>query len=72
MAAIDVGLTLLRAGGIMTVCVYHGGDTGFAERDAVLAHLEALDNRRFTVLVSTFSNRPNHPPIAVLVIKESE
>lgn len=72
VAAIDVGLTLLRVGGIMTVCVYHGGDTGFAERDAVLAHLAALDNRRFTVLVSTFSNRPNHPPIAVLVIKESE
>lgn len=70
LPAIDSGLALLKPGGMMTLCVYHGGDSGFAERDAVLAHLEKLDAKRFTVLVSMFSNRPNHPPIAVLIIKE--
>lgn len=69
-AAIDVGLSLLKPGGIMTLCIYHGGDTGFAERDAVLAHLRTLDHRRYTVIVSDFWNRPNHPPLAVLIIKE--
>lgn len=68
--AIDSGLTLLKEGGIMTLCIYHGGDSGFAERDAVLDHLRTLDHHRYTVLVSDFFNRPNHPPIAVLIIKE--
>lgn len=68
--AIDVGLDLLKVGGIMTLCIYHGGDTGFAERDAVLAYLQALDPQRYSVLVTNFANRPNHPPIAVLIIKE--
>lgn len=70
LQAIDVGLSLLRRGGIMTLCIYHGGDTGFAERDAVLAHLGALDAKRFTVLVTAFANRPNHPPMAALIVKE--
>ena len=70
LPAIDSGLALLKPGGMMTLCVYHGGDSGFDERDAVLAHVAALDAKRFTVLVSSFSNRPNYPPIAVLIIKE--
>ena len=70
LQAFDVGLELLRPGGFMTACIYHGGDTGFEERDAVLAYLRALDHERFTVVVSDFLNRPNYPPIAALVIKE--
>lgn len=71
ITAIDVGLSLLKPGGIMTLCVYHGGDTGFIERDAVLAHLQTLDARCYTVVVSDFLNRPNYPPLAVLIIKEA-
>lgn len=70
LPAIDSGLALLKPGGMMTLCVYHGGDSGFDERDAVLAHVAALDAKRFMVLVSSFCNRPNYPPIAVLIIKE--
>ena len=70
IGAIDSGLALLKEGGVMTLCVYHGGDTGFAERDAVLAHLKTLDHHRYTVVLSDFINRPNHPPLAVVIFKE--
>lgn len=70
ITAIDVGLSLLKPGGIMTLCVYQGGDTGFAERDTVLTHLQNLDAKHYTVVVSDFVNRPHDPPLAVLIIKE--
>ena len=67
--AIQAGLELLKNGGLMTLCIYQGGDTGFAERDAVLAYLQSLDHQQYTVLVTDFYNRPNDPPLAVLVYK---
>lgn len=35
-AAISAGLELLKKGGLMCVTIYHGGATGFEERDTLL------------------------------------
>lgn len=67
--AIQVGLSLLQKQGLMSLCIYSGGDTGFAERDALLFFLKNLDPKRFLVIVSQYYNRPNHPPIPVLLFK---
>lgn len=67
--ALEQGLSLLRKNGLMSVCIYSGGDSGFAERDAVLAWLKSLDSRKFLVLVTQYYNRPNNPPIPVAIIK---
>ncbi len=69
--ALEQGLALLKPLGIISVAIYHGGDTGFAERDAVLSWLNQLDSKQYTVLVTDFYNRPNHPPLAVQIIKEN-
>lgn len=68
--ALEQSLDLLKPLGIISLAVYHGGDTGFAERDAVLTWLKQLDSRKYTVMVTDFYNRPNHPPLAVQIIKE--
>ena len=70
LAAIDAGLSLLRPGGVMAIALYYGGENGYEERDAVLAHLETLDQNRFTVLSCRWANRRGEPPIPVLVWKE--
>lgn len=70
IAALDQGLELLKPLGIISLAIYHGGDTGFAERDAVLQWLKQLDHKQYTVLVTDFYNRPNYPPLAVQIIKE--
>lgn len=69
IAAMEAGLALLKAGGIMSLCIYSGGDSGFEEKDAVLAWLRTLDSKRFLVIVSEYYNRPNHPPIPAFVVK---
>ena len=67
--AIHEGLDLLKKGGIMSLCIYSGGDSGFDERDAILEALKKLDTKRYLVILSSYFNRPNHPPIPVLIIK---
>ena len=69
VAAIEAGLTLLKKEGIMTLCIYSGKDTGFAERDAILDYVKSLDSRQFIVITSTYFNRPNNPPIPVFIIR---
>ncbi len=67
--AMKQALTLLKKGGLLSLCIYSGGDSGFAERDAVLSWLKGLDSGKYLVIKSDYYNRPNHPPIPVLVIK---
>lgn len=67
--AIEQGLSLLKKGGLMTICIYSGGDSGFEERDAVLNYLKGLNPKQFLVIVSEYYNRPKNPPIPVLVIR---
>lgn len=67
--AIQEGLDLLKKGGIMSLCIYSGGDSGFEERDAILEELKKLDMKRYLVILSSYYNRPNNPPIPVLIIK---
>jgi len=69
IAAIQSGLTLLKKGGLMSLCIYSGGDTGFEERDAILSYIKELDPKRYLVIKSDYYNRPNHPPIPVLIFR---
>lgn len=69
IAAIETGLGMLKKNGLMTVCIYSGGDSGFEEKDAVLPYLKELDPKKYLVILSEYYNRPNNPPIPVLIIK---
>lgn len=70
--AIREGLSLLRKGGMMHLCIYSGGDSGFEEKEAILAELKSLNAKEYLVLVTEYYNRPNHPPLPVMVVKLTE
>ena len=53
----------------MSLCIYSGGDTGFAEKDAVLQYLKMLPAREYTVIVNEYYNRENCPPLPVFIFK---
>ena len=67
--AISEGLSLLKEGGALCLCLYSGGDSGFAEREAILDYLKDLDSQKYLVITMEYFNRPNHPPMPVLVKK---
>jgi len=68
-AAILAGLDLLRVGGLMTIGVYYGGDSGYEERDRLLPFLEGLDDDRYQVVLTRFFNWAGDPPIPVFIRK---
>ena len=39
------------------------------EKEAVLSYLKGLDGKKYLVIVSEYANRPNNPPIPVLIMK---
>lgn len=67
--AIEKGLELLRDGGVMSLCIYYGKETGFEERDALLEYIKTIECRKASVLVCDFVNRPNCPAIGVFIFK---
>lgn len=68
LLAVKSGMELLKPGGVMSLCIYSGGDTGYEEKDAILACLKTLDPKRWLVLVHSFYNRKNDPPLPVFLI----
>ena len=69
VAAVKSGLDLLKKGGLMSLCIYSGKDTGYEERDQLLTFLKQLDSRKYLVVCCEYLNREHHPPLPVLIIK---
>ena len=69
IAAIKAGLSILRKGGIMTLCLYDGSDVQREEKEAILEMLKELDSKTYLVITSCYYNRPNHPPMPVFIQK---
>ncbi|MGN0655854.1 MAG: class I SAM-dependent methyltransferase [Ruminiclostridium sp.] len=69
--AIEKGLKLLKKGGVMTLIIYYGRETGFEERDAILEFLPTLDCTKYTVIEMPFVNRKNCPPIPIVIINDA-
>lgn len=67
--ALEAALSILKPDGFISLCIYYGGDTGFEERDSILAFLEALDQKKYTVLLQSFYNRKNCPPLFAVIEK---
>ncbi len=65
--AIDAALRLLKSEGVLCLCIYYGSFNGYDERDALLQHLQSLDDRKYTVLLSEFVNRHGEPPLLAFV-----
>jgi len=68
-AGLEQSLALLKPGGLLSVLIYSGGDSGFEEKDAVLAWAKELDPDQYLVLKEEFYNRPNHPPLPLFIQK---
>lgn len=67
--AVEKSLSLISDDGLVLVVIYHGGDSGFEERDAFLEFLKGLDCRTYTVMKTEFINQINCPPILIAIEK---
>lgn len=70
--ALKQALNLIKPGGIISLCLYYGGLSGFEERDALLAFFQEIDSGEYTVLLHDFLNRSGCPPLFVLIERHVE
>lgn len=67
--AINKSLNILKTGGIITIVIYHGKDSGNEEKDSLLSFVEGLKQDNYKVMVTQFVNQVNNPPILVCIQK---
>lgn len=67
--AAEKGLALLKRGGLMSLCIYSGGDTGFEEKNRLLEFLKTLPPKEYTVILHQYYNRNNQPPVPAFIFK---
>ncbi len=64
------GLTLLKKGGVMTVCVYPGHPEGNVERESLTDTLSGLRPQEYNVLRSVFANAGPGAPECWIIQKQ--
>lgn len=69
LEAAGKGLSILKKQGVMCICIYSGGDSGFEEKEAVLAWAKNLPAKEYDVISCPFINKPNNPPLPVFIRK---
>lgn len=70
LEAVEKALRLIKKGGLVSMILYYGRDTGFEEKDALLEFVKTIDSDEYTVITAEFSNRPNCPPIPIFIVRE--
>ncbi len=68
--AVKKALRLIKPGGLISMILYYGRDTGFEEKEALMDFVKTIDSGEYTVITAEFSNRPNCPPIPIFIIRE--
>ncbi|GAA3402836.1 class I SAM-dependent methyltransferase [Paenibacillus hodogayensis] len=69
LPALDAAVSVLRAGGILTVVLYPGHDGGREEAESVQRWAAALPEAAFQTLLYRFANRSNNPPYVIAIEK---
>ena len=67
--AVKKAMELLNVGGIITLVIYYGGDSGFDEKEKVLEFLKTIEQKNFIVMRTDFINQLNCPPVLVCIEK---
>lgn len=67
--AIEKSLNILDDDGFICITVYYGKNSGTEEKDILMEYLKHINHKKYTVLVHDFYNRPNNPPLTVVITK---
>lgn len=68
--AVEKSLEILEKDGIICMVIYHGGDSGFYEKDALMEYFKRLNSKEITVITHKFINQINNPPILAIIFKK--
>ena len=67
ITAIEQAILLLKKTGIIVISIYHGGDSGFYERDEIISYIKGLNPKKYNVILHDYINKPNNPPLLAVI-----
>ncbi len=68
--AVKKALRLIKPGGLISMVIYSGRETGFEEKERLIEFVKTVDSDEYSVITVDFSNRPNCPPMPVFILRE--
>jgi ubiquinone/menaquinone biosynthesis C-methylase UbiE len=72
LAALKKSIRLIRQNGVVVLVVYSGHEQGKVEKDVLGTYLKSLDQKKYTVISTSFINQINCPPMLVAIEKRLE
>lgn len=69
IAALKAAMRLIVNKGIILIVIYHGGDTGYEEKDQIIKYCQSIDQKIFTVEMTSYINQKGDPPIFICIQK---
>ncbi len=68
-ASLEQALSLLKPGGVITIVLYPGHDTGRIEKEKLLTLCEMIPSSEYAVLYSRLINQSGDPPELIVIQK---
>ncbi|GAB6170264.1 class I SAM-dependent methyltransferase [Clostridium carnis] len=68
--SLKIGLSLLKKGGIITICIYNGHNEGKKEETCILEFLQNLPKSKYGVMLHSYLNRSSVAPILAVIEKK--
>lgn len=72
ISAVEAALSILKTGGVVTICVYPGHEEGKVERDELIKWAKALDDSVYDAIVQEYVNIRKMPPVLIAVTKRKD
>lgn len=69
LSAVSQALSMLKVGGVMTVCVYPGHEEGDEELKALTKWAENLNEKQYDAVIFGYANITKKPPVLIAVTK---
>lgn len=69
LSAVNQALSMLKTGGILTICVYPGHNEGDEELRALTEWAESLNEKQYDALIFRYANISKKPPVLIAVTK---
>ena len=69
MTAVEQALSLLKPGGVMTVCVYPGHEEGTRELETLTDWAQQLSDATYDAVIWKYANIRKRPPVLIAVTR---
>lgn len=69
LSAVNQALSMLKTGGVVTICVYPGHEEGDEELTALTEWAESLNEKMFDAVIFRYANISKKPPVLIAVTK---